>query len=156
MKKEITKNGFSLIELLVVLGIIAVLTGLVAFNFNTARMRARDVQRKNDLKELRTAMELYKNDNRQLYPSSGTYPTFPQLVAALNAAGYIPSTVTDPKLALTGDASSWDEYTYESLSPFTSYTITICLENRADSILAESTLDCGPAGIGRLYSFTSQ
>lgn len=147
------KNGFSLIELLVVLGIIAVLTGLVAFNFNAARMRARDVQRKSDLKELRSALELYKNDNNQQYPSTTDYST---LIGTLSAAGYVSSTLSDPKLAVTGDPSSWDEYDYDPGVNNVSYTLKICMENRADDILVGSTTDCGPGGVGRLYEFTSQ
>ena len=151
MDKKIKSNGFSLIELLVVLGIIAVLTGLIAFNFNTARMRARDVQRKNDLKELRSALELYKNDNNQVYPDMD-YTT---LIGTLDAAGYVQSTMQDPKLSVTGDPASWDEYEYLRLTA-TSYTISMCFENRADPFLDDSTTDCGPAGVGRLYVYDNQ
>jgi len=151
MNKTLKKNGFSLIELLVVLGIIAVLTGLIAFNFNAARARARDVQRKNDLKELRSALELYKNDSGT-YPSSANYAT---MISVLVAGDYAQSAFSDPKVALSG-SSSWVEYTYAPSVSNTVYTISMCFENRADPLLAGSTSDCGASNDGRLYTYISQ
>jgi len=56
------KKGFTLIELLVVVALIGVLTTLVLANFNAARTRGRDAQRKSDLKNISTALRLYYND----------------------------------------------------------------------------------------------
>lgn len=67
MKK--TALGFTLIELLVVISIIGILATLVAANLNAARSRARDAQRKSDLKNVQTALRLYYND-RATFPSS--------------------------------------------------------------------------------------
>jgi len=144
-----SNKGFSLIELLVVLGIMAVLTGLIAFNFNAARSRSRDLQRKNDLKELRTALELYKNDNQQ-YPNVADYDA---LVSLLDANGYIGSTLQDPKLAITGDPESWEEYAYGTESPYSTYYLSVCLENRSDSLATGD--DCGPSGVGKFYTFST-
>jgi len=55
--------GFTLIELLVVIAIIGVLTALVLSNFNSARDRARDAQRKSDLDQIKKALMMYYNDN---------------------------------------------------------------------------------------------
>lgn len=69
-KKDIINNkGFTLIELLIVIAIIAILTALLLANFIGVRQRARDAQRKSDLKQMQTALELYRADN-------GTYPTY--------------------------------------------------------------------------------
>ena len=147
------QKGFTLIELLVVLGIIAVLTGLIAFNFNQARARARDVTRKSDMKNLRTALELYKNDNQQKYPNSADYAA---LVSTLQSGTYISGTIQDPRIAQSG-ATSWQQYTYSSASPYTSFTLEVCLENRADD--AANGGDCGTAGdpdAGKIYQFISQ
>lgn len=153
MKKEKLMKGFSLIELLVVIGIIAILTGLVAFNFNSARMRARDVQRKSDLRELRSALELYKNDNNQQYPSSDDYGS---LIIELNAGGYIQQDLKDPKIAQTGDTGSWEEYTYTLINPAL-YQITMCFENKADDTLPSTAASCGvPAKAGLVYTYSSQ
>ncbi len=72
MKKNfpLRKNkGFTLIELMVVVGIISMLASLVSIKVNDARARVRDVRRKADLKMLATAMEMY-------YDEFGTYQVF--------------------------------------------------------------------------------
>lgn len=121
------KNGFSLIELLVVMGIIAILVALVSFNFNSARARARDLQRKNDLKGVQQALELYRSEHGQAFPSSASWTA---LMNELKAGGYIKNDYTDPKESLM--TSSWKQYTYESTDPYLTYTLETCLENKTD------------------------
>lgn len=60
-------RGFTLIEMLVVISIIGILATLVAANLNSARSRARDAQRKSDIKNISTALRIYYNDK-------GSYP----------------------------------------------------------------------------------
>lgn len=62
--------GFTLIELLVVISIIGMLTALVVVNFNNARERARDAQRKSDLSQIKRALRMYYNDHDEGYPAS--------------------------------------------------------------------------------------
>ncbi len=54
--------GFTLVELLVVIAIISILTVITVSQFNTARMRSRDVQRKGDLNGVYKALILYYSD----------------------------------------------------------------------------------------------
>ena len=61
-------KGFTLIELLVVIAIIGLLSAVVLSSLNTARMRARDAQRKSDIVQIRNAMELY-------FLANGYYPS---------------------------------------------------------------------------------
>ncbi len=60
-------KGFTLIELLVVISIIAILAGLLMSNFVGVRQRGRDAQRKADIQQIRSALELYRAD-------MGAYP----------------------------------------------------------------------------------
>jgi len=62
------KKGFTLLEILVVISIIGILTGLAIFSFEPAQKRARDTQRKSDLKQYQTSLESYANNNNGLYP----------------------------------------------------------------------------------------
>ncbi len=67
--KNINKNGFSLIELLVAIAVIATIIGLALPNFLGARSRARDARRKGELHQLKTALQLYYNDYKA-YPAA--------------------------------------------------------------------------------------
>lgn len=62
--------GFTLVEVMVTVSIIAILSAIVYSNFNDARKVARDDVRKSDLKELQLAVELYKSQNGR-YPEAG-------------------------------------------------------------------------------------
>lgn len=53
--------GFSLIELLVSISIIAILTAVGYVNFKNSTEASRDSDRRSDLRSLQTAIELYKN-----------------------------------------------------------------------------------------------
>lgn len=62
--------GFTLVEVMVTVSIIAILSAIVYSNFNDARKVARDDVRKSELKELQLAVELYKSQNGR-YPEAG-------------------------------------------------------------------------------------
>ncbi len=64
----ISKRGFTLIELLVVIAIIGILSSVVLAALNTARIKARDAQRIENIDSIRTALMLYANDHNGQYP----------------------------------------------------------------------------------------
>lgn len=66
--------GFTLVEIIVTVSIIAILASVIYANFNDGSAQSRDAKRKADLVLLQNAIELYKNDN-------GRYP------AGCNGAG---------------------------------------------------------------------
>ena len=61
------KKGFTSIELLVVISIIGLLSSVVLASLNQARIKARDSQRKQDIIQVRNALELYYADHKS-YP----------------------------------------------------------------------------------------
>lgn len=78
MFKAIQKaqKGFTIIELLIVIAIIAILAGLVLNNFQGAQAKARDTQRVSDIGNVHSKLEEYYNEN-SAYPSTFTAATFP-------------------------------------------------------------------------------
>ncbi len=67
------KRGFTLIELLVVIAIIGLLSSVVFASLNSARQKARNARSIADLAQLKTALELYYNDNNAYPSTSGRY-----------------------------------------------------------------------------------
>lgn len=65
----ITKKGFTLIELLAVIFIIGVLATAIIVYLNSAREKSRDSRRMADLDTIRTALEMFYDDNGY-YPST--------------------------------------------------------------------------------------
>lgn len=61
------QRGFTIIELLIVIAIIAILAGLVLNNFQGAQAKARDTQRVTDTNNVHSKLEEYYNEN-------GAYP----------------------------------------------------------------------------------
>lgn len=115
--KNPISRGFTLIELLVVIAILGILTTLLISNVAGARERARDAERKSDLKEIKNALEMYKQDNT-FYPSSSGW------MDSLQNGNYIKSVPVDPL-----DGSS---YVYARGADTLTYTLKACLENASD------------------------
>lgn len=63
------KRGFTIIEILVVVSIIALLSSVLLTSFQEARAKARDAERLREVKEIQNALELYRAQYG-LYPIS--------------------------------------------------------------------------------------
>jgi len=66
MKKQIKtnkkNNGFTLVELLIVISIMGILTVIGMASFKTIQLKSRDARRKNDLNSISKALNMYYND----------------------------------------------------------------------------------------------
>jgi general secretion pathway protein G len=117
-------NGFTLVELLVVVSLIGVLATLILANLNAARERARDAQRKSDLRNIQTALRLYYNDNNAYAPAAEISAAW-GTTWSKNGVTYMNVLPKDP-LSPTQDYV----YTYVDTD---NYTLMACLENKSDS-----------------------
>ncbi|MFA5136909.1 MAG: prepilin-type N-terminal cleavage/methylation domain-containing protein [Patescibacteria group bacterium] len=98
-KKNI-KKGFTLLEMLIVLGIIAVIITIASVSYSTAQKKSRDSRRKSDLKVVQNAMEQYYSVCGFSYPVvvDGLVPT---VGCSSPVTVLLPNSPLDPK---TGSA----------------------------------------------------
>ena len=68
MKKTIL--GFTLIELLVSVSIIGIIVTIGIASFATINRQSHDAKRKSDIEQIRSALEMYRADNK-FYPDGG-------------------------------------------------------------------------------------
>lgn len=103
MKRD-GERGFTLIEMMIVVAIIAILVAILVPNFMRARAQAQTAACEANLKEIATALELYQTDHQE-------YPDVASLTNVTNTepniGSYLRQTPLDP-VAPTGN------YQYET------------------------------------------
>jgi general secretion pathway protein G len=122
-------RGFTLLEVLVSATIIAVLTAIGIVSYASVNKRSRDVKRKSDMEQMRSALEMFRADNNE-YPNPGTNASI--IAGQFNQASvleddlvstYLPAVSTDPDV----DQS----YYYQPIATggvYTSYCLCSYLE----------------------------
>ena len=142
MLKKLSISGFSLIELLVVISIMAVLIGLSAFGLQQARESARDGQRQADLETLRTGLSFYKADCN-LYPTPKSSDT-DRMADALSGYSGLCGSGNTYIADIPSDPAPGRNYYYISSTPFATYTICASLETGGSTTATGcSSADCG-------------
>ena len=66
-----TRRAFTIVELLVVIGIMSVLIGLLLPAISRSKAVARDIQCKNNLKQVYTGITIYAHNHREQAPAIG-------------------------------------------------------------------------------------
>lgn len=63
------KNAFTLLELLIVIGIIGILVALATVSYSATQKSSRDARRKQDMAAIQNAMEQYYSGTNFTYPN---------------------------------------------------------------------------------------
>ena len=90
------KKGFTLIEILVVVGIIAILIGMGTVSFSTAQKKARDARRKADMQAIQNSFEQYYSICGFSYPVTGTGDVDTTIACADPVQTIMETVPTDP------------------------------------------------------------
>ena len=115
-RKIFSNSGFTLIELMVVIALIAILAVGGYSAYIASLKRGRDVRRKQDMKAIQNAFEQY-------YATNLDYPINDSEAAGTMMDGFLP---TDPK---TSDSYT---YTYSYADDGFSYCVCSLLENAGE------------------------
>lgn len=65
------KNAFTLLELLIVIGIIGILVALATVSYSATQKAGRDSRRKQDMVAIQNALEQYYSEHSYAYPNGG-------------------------------------------------------------------------------------
>lgn len=118
------RQGFTLIELLIVIVIVGILAVLIVPSLLSGPARARDSQRKSDLRKIKASLESYYNDNNA-YPANLN-------VLTQGTVPYLTTLPTDPK--------THQNYVYITVgNPPNSYILRANLENGNDKDIKSGT-----------------
>jgi type II secretion system protein G len=123
MKDE---RGFTLLELMIVVAIIAIIAGILVPSFFHARAQAAVSACEGNLRSISTAAELYFDDTQQ-YPSVGkgmlVMAGFPGTGGT--AGGYLTQTPTDPAFVVGQGPTATNNYTFtgDDTNGYWTYTI---------------------------------
>lgn len=130
-----TQKGFTLVELMAVIAIVGILSGVVFAGLSGARERARDAERVSDIAQIQLALELFFNACRE-YPASLAVGEDNGGTCTNNLGVYINPIPTDP-LATA--------YSYGTNGSDTDYLLGITLETN-DRVLADD-IDTSAYGV---------
>lgn len=158
--KKSKSHGFTLIEILVVIAIIAILVAFISSNFLGARQRAKDVKKKAEFRQMKNALRLYYNDYN-VYPGltttsvntfsgckSGTPPN-EDCVEACSGAFAGGATCNEVYMKLLPPESDY-EWSYQQRNSGDDFCLWTTLENVSDPEIEKShdrcTTEC-PSGV---------
>jgi prepilin-type N-terminal cleavage/methylation domain-containing protein len=126
----LNKSAFTLLEMLVVIGIISVIVSMGFVSYSTSQKKARDAKRKSDLSTIRNAMEQYYSVCNYSYPTTINSPI--QCTSVAPTVMIMPTVPVDPKTTTpypmptaTGNAYQICTYNLEATSP-----TGFCLSNQ--------------------------
>jgi type IV pilus assembly protein PilA len=111
------RKGFTLIELLIVVVIIGILAAIALPKFGQTRQRAYVSAMQADVNQIRTAMEMWYQDNTFTYAGATVAGLDVNLSPGVSVATEIAGTATDWSVSLGHDAYDGATCTYDTAHP---------------------------------------
>jgi prepilin-type N-terminal cleavage/methylation domain-containing protein len=136
MRTSLKERGFTLLEIMIVVAVVAILALILIPNFSGARAQAQTATCEANLEEIATAAELYYADQQQ-YPATGEITS----ATLSNFGQYLGNVPVDPAAipTTTGGVTTIPGYTFTVTTPTagqSSYTIT-CPGTHVSSTLSK-------------------
>lgn len=144
-RKHWREQGFTLVEILVVMVIIGILASLIAGNFVGTRLKARDSKRKNDINQVKSSLEAFYNDHHAYPPADANGNiTYNNVVVTWGTDPLVDANGTVYMATLPDDPVSTMKYVYVTDDSEQKYQIFAHLENtnNSDEIRTDLTQDC--------------
>jgi general secretion pathway protein G len=135
---KMSRKGFTLIEILIVVAIISILASVVLVGLGPTQQSGRDARRLSDIREVQTGLELYFS-KCGFYPGSascggaGTAIDYTNMATALTGSSIGVSTVPN-------DPTVGKSYWYGTNAGGTSYVLCTALENANNAAFINYTL----------------
>ncbi len=140
------KQGFTLIEILIVVAIIAILASVVLVGLGPTQQAGRDARRLSDIREVQNALELFYN-KCGFYPggaaASGPCSSFTAPTTWATLTTLLTTTASLGVSSIPSDPSSNRTYGYAYNSGATSYVVGAALENANNSVFTGYTAPPG-------------
>lgn len=153
MKKENrAQDGFTLIEILVVIGIIAVLAAIVIVAINPGRQfaEARNTQRTSNVQSILNAVGQNMADNKGVFScATGALPTSAAAIATTGgydlrgciAPTYIAEIPVDPSNGVAWNGSTYDTK-YTIMEDASTTRVTVCAPGGVEPAISGSQAIC--------------
>jgi prepilin-type N-terminal cleavage/methylation domain-containing protein len=106
-----SRKGFTFIELLVSVTIVAVLLAIGMVSYSTVNRKSRDAKRKADMQSIRSALEICRS-NTGIYPTTASFPTTSAPILCSDGASVMSTLPSDPN-------GSFYSYTRNSNTTYT-------------------------------------
>ncbi len=109
------QNGFTLLELLITMGIIMILASIAVPAYKDYRKKAFDIRALSDLKNIATAEELYFLDNEKYFAcQENACLDLPSIQAISTGVKILVTTTTDAFVVKSKHSSSDKEFVFDS------------------------------------------
>lgn len=143
-----SRRGFTIIELIVVISIIAILLTLTVLIISSSQANARDAKRNADIANIARGLETrFKEGNTNIsapaYVTAGDYPGLYEIQHILGASvtGFVPAQITNGYYTSIFPGTSTDSFNPPGIIGFTGFKYTCTLSCAANTAgFTETTL----------------